>query len=135
MCNLRSVFALVICGVAMLPALVLGSSPPSGEVVQGIAHSDELRYSVLYDFKAREAVPIVGFRISSLPRFFGTRLEPEVWTVAGISMGSNRGTLGAAVVFPYRAANNLVLYIGGAYRTRTALAPAVGLVLGLQLRL
>jgi len=92
------------------------------------------RYSVLYDAKARETIPVVGVKLTTLPDFLGKAgLEPEIWSVAGVHLGSQRPTVGFAAVLPYRAARNLTLYAGGAALVQNSRPVGYGLVFGASL--
>lgn len=116
---------LIVGALALMTSLAVAAPPKPAQ--------EPFRYSVLYDVKAKSTTPVIGYRVATLPDFLGTRLEPEVWSVAGVDLSTQRGVAGFAAVLPMRAARNLTVYAGAAALVAESRPVGFGLVVGLNL--
>lgn len=93
-----------------------------------------LRFSVVYDFKAKTFTPAAGTKIAGIENFLGTRNELELWfPLVGMSLSRGQMSYGGALVYPFAVGENARILVGVAGKLEAEKVRA-GLVLGLEIR-
>ena len=107
-------------------------------IAPAMCGAQQLSASVLYDFKAKVAIPIVSTRIGTIRNVFAKGFDLDVVAFAGVRAENGRlpaTTGGMGIVYSRKIADNLDVQIGVAGRIEAgrSIAPA-GFILGFGVR-
>jgi hypothetical protein len=92
-----------------------------------------VRYSAVYDGNSFQ--PVIGTQIGTIRNVAGKGIGAEVWfPVLGMDLGGNRPNLGAAVVVPWKFADNAYLLVGALGKIEAGQKARISPILGIEIR-